>query len=193
MVKMSTELLNRAIRVAIDGINPRSLINSFLHLEKRANDDFLLISDQSEHHQFKINKNVFVCAFGKASLGMSTQLEALFKDAGMSGHIIDALAILPHSQVAGSTDWSIVNNNQVKSSKFNSMFKFYYGAENNLPDRNSVHATHQAIQMIESIQHHDIDSALFLCLISGGGSALLTQPNQIISGIWCLLNQRDRV
>ena len=56
--------------------------------------------------------------------------------------------------------------------------KIWFGAKNNLPDENSVQATRNLIQ---EIRESDSQSTLFLFLISGGGSALLTAPRDTVT------------
>jgi len=60
----------------------------------------------------------------------------------------------------------------------NSKISYFYGAKNNLPDVLAMNATKRVIEMCRLLTENDI----LLTLISGGGSALLTQPIDLIAG-----------
>ncbi|KIH54153.1 MOFRL family protein [Ancylostoma duodenale] len=54
--------------------------------------------------------------------------------------------------------------------------RVFHGARNNLPDSDSVAATHEALK---SIERNDSSDSIFLFLVSGGGSALFCAPDGI--------------
>lgn len=59
-----------------------------------------------------------------------------------------------------------------------SKIHYFYGAKANLPDKLSMNATKQVVEMCKNLTENDI----LLTLVSGGGSALLTQPIHLIDG-----------
>lgn len=152
----------KLLKSAIDSINPSKLINTHLKLTNKnkltisTGLNFKNESIKSVNKSFTINNNVYLLAFGKAALGMTQSIETLLND-----HLVSGLAILPFNQKD--------SNNQ------SSKIKYFYGANNNLPDHDSLNASEKAYEFCQQFSQNDI----LLCLISGGGSALLSLPEQI--------------
>ncbi len=99
-----------------------------------------------------VYKNIYLLAFGKASCPMAkATIESL------SGRIKKGVVITKYHHSEG---FSFPENITL------------FEAAHPIPDDNSVKATRTALAMIESIEK----DSLVLCLISGGGSALLCSP-----------------
>ena len=137
---------------AIEAINPQKLVKNSL---KVVNDNLLLVDNK---HEFKLDKNVYLCAFGKAVNTMCVEVENILKD-----HFVKGIAIQP----IGSK--SILN----ASSKIS----VYYGARNNIPDRAAFEAAQEVFKMCDSLKKND----LLIACITGGGSALLALPVEEIT------------
>ena len=132
---------------AIEAINPQKLVKNNL---KIVNGNLLVIDNK---HEFKLNKNVYLCAFGKAVNTMCVEVETILKD-----HFVKGIACLPN----GST--SLLG----ESSRIN----VFYGANNNIPDKPAFEAAKEIYKMCTSLQKND----LLIACITGGGSALLPLP-----------------
>lgn len=102
-------------------------------------------------------------------LGMSSAIENLIGHK----HIVKGVAILPYNDARKFLSTS-KNMNQIEPFQ-NSKIEYFYGAQNNLPDKNSCTASLRAYEMCKNLK----DSDLLLTLISGGGSALLSLPADI--------------
>ena len=138
------------IKNAIEAINPQKLVKNSL---KVVNGDTLLVNNKFE---YKLNKNVYVAAFGKAVNTMCVEVENILKD-----HLVKGVAALP----VGSTCAHL------------SKIRVFYGAHNNIPDKEAFEAAKEIYKMCESLQQND----LLIACVTGGGSALLPLPVDEIS------------
>jgi glycerate 2-kinase len=145
---LKTDCFN-LIKHAIDAINPEKLIRKNLKL---VNSDCLLVDNKI---RYELNHNVYVAAFGKAVLGMCTEIEHI-----LGKHLVRGIAILP----AG------LRNNVSQSE--HAKIEYMFGANNNMPDQGSYVAAAKLFAMCETL----CDKDLLIALISGGGSALLSLP-----------------
>jgi glycerate 2-kinase len=204
-------LLKQILKTGIDSINPRTLLKRYVNIVEQDQKYYLAISDPfSTNHQrnefsfdknstyFELNQNVYVCAFGKAALAMSLEVEDILNSVSTHPNsskqkpdLVKGISILPYSQIIGQqgeqTNWNFLSNGQIQlKSRPESKFEFYYGAKNNLPDKLSSDATRHILEMIQNIHKSATDSkTILLCLISGGGSALLSCPNEIVKNETC--------
>ncbi len=135
--------------------------------------------DQNDSNHYFLNKNVYIAAFGKASLQMSISIEKLIEK---KGHLVKGIAILPYNDALENNLISRSFNESLKGKLVNQIYPcqnskidFYYAAKNNMPDMNSVNAALKIHEMCKSLKKEDI----LLTLISGGGSALLALPQVI--------------
>ena len=169
------------LKYGLDSINPGKLIRNAFRIEKNDSSlaESLLIqnyvscsSDNCQEKKFDLNKSVYVCAFGKAALGMSLEIEKLIG----SSHLVKGIAILPFNDAKAYIQRDSNETNEIYPSA-NSKIKYFYGAKNNLPDKASISATKKVYEMCKSLKKDDI----LLTLISGGGSALLTLPSNFNS------------
>ncbi|KAE9418114.1 hypothetical protein Angca_006756, partial [Angiostrongylus cantonensis] len=97
-----------------------------------------------------------IVAFGKASVLMTLAAEKC-----LGPRLLEGIVIAPFTQIDKS--WKLRS-------------QIFHGAQNNLPDENSVAATSKALQCI---QKSDAVDVVFLFLISGGGSALFCSPDGV--------------
>lgn len=116
---------------------------------------------------------------------MSTEIERILGNE----HLVKGVAIIPYDEAArfkNSESSSTSNDNNELHEIFpngkNSKISYLYGACHNLPDLSSVKATKRVLEMCTQLKENDI----LLTLISGGGSALLSQPIDLCG------NQDDR-
>lgn len=106
-----------------------------------------------KNHLPKMDGNIYGLAIGKAAVPMMT---ALAESIQLSG----ALAISKHASSAStplSADFSLIP---------------LLLSGHPIPDARSVHAGERAIEFVSSLKEDDT----LVCLISGGGSALMTAP-----------------
>uniref|UniRef100_A0A1I7UP45 Glycerate kinase n=1 Tax=Caenorhabditis tropicalis TaxID=1561998 RepID=A0A1I7UP45_9PELO len=112
----------------------------------------LAVREALPHLNLSDSSKIIVISFGKASIQMALGAH----DHLNSSRIQKTLILAPESQRTSSLPFDI-----------------RFGAADNLPDENSLEATRHLIQ---EIRKADSPSTVFLFLISGGGSALLTAP-----------------
>jgi glycerate 2-kinase len=170
--KNGEKVLDLVIRTAVSALDPSHLINKTLNIDTskhclKINDSVLQLNSES--------KNVYLCAFGKASLKMSLEFEKL-----LSNYLHSGICILPFSEYESSMPkWIKLDQNEIKmNDEIKSQLTYFYGAKNNLPDSDSLNATKKVFELIESINTspNSVTPNILVCLISGGGSALLAQP-----------------
>ncbi len=98
------------VKNAIEAINPQKLVKNSL---KIVNGNSLRVNNE---HEFKLYKNVYIAAFGKACNTMCVEVENILKD-----HFVNGIAIIP----VGST---------IK-------IRVYNGSFNNIPDKEACEAS----------------------------------------------------
>lgn len=107
---------------------------------------------------------------------MSIEIESMISNE----QLVKGIAIIPYGEgIKYEKSGENRKNNTIKEifPVENSKIRYFYGAQNNLPDIFSVNATKHIIEMCKQLNENDI----LLALISGGGSALLTQPIDLSS------------
>ncbi|XP_007519221.2 glycerate kinase [Erinaceus europaeus] len=112
---------------------------------------------------FQLRQNLYLVGFGKAVLGMAAAAEELLGQHLVQGVISVPRGIRAAMECAGKQEMLL---------KPHSRIQVFEGAENNLPDRDSLRAALAIRQLAEGLTADD----LLLVLISGGGSALLPAP-----------------
>ncbi len=120
-------------------------------------------SEAVRRHLPTLNGNVYGLGIGKASIPMLT---ALAEAMPLSG----AFAISKHASVASSSDY------RPPLSATPSLFPVLIGGHP-LPNLNSLRAGERALEFVSALKEDDT----LVCLISGGGSALMTAPHEGIS------------
>lgn len=115
-------------------------------------------------------RRIFIIGFGKASGQMATELERVLNDR-ISGGVV----IVKH----GLTDFcsTKVLAQRVENGTFCSRKVKIMTGQHPVPTVENVKATERLLKVVDKASAGDI----IICLISGGGSALLTLPKQGIS------------
>lgn len=151
---MKTEALV-AFKRCCDAVSPFNCVEKALRLT----DDRLVVTSASGSAvslPMTADTRFVLTAFGKASIPMALAAEQQL------GPRLQAGTVIAPSTLA-TRDWKLRS-------------RIYYGARNNLPDSDSVAATHKAV---DSIRENDGADVVFLFLVSGGGSALLCAPEGV--------------
>jgi len=138
--KKAREDLIKIFNEIIKSVNPKNSVEKVVDCEK--------ISINDEEYYFKNYENIFLVAFGKASIGMSQA-------------IIDNAAI---------KEGVIITNEDINDKQHDNI-QFFKGGHP-IPNQNSIKGAEKAIEIIEKCNEND----LLIVLISGGGSALLCKP-----------------
>ncbi len=144
--KLAIEALEKSIRA----VQPQNLIDKAIKIQ----DNRLII--QNDEYDLKKFKKISIIGGGKATAEMAFSLEKILLD--YSDITYEGIINIPKDTV---------NSEILKMSKI----KINYAAHP-VPDKNGVKGTKL---MIEIVQTSDKDD-LIICLISGGGSALLPLP-----------------
>jgi hydroxypyruvate reductase len=148
--------IRRILRRALQAVDPAEAVKSHLRLDQDGN----LVAGTGEtaiSYPLHAFDHVYLVGAGKAVAPMALAATEILGDqlsAGVliakAGHLGDSFqpADFPHLR--------------------------FYEAGHPVPDERGVHATRKALELLRKAGEHD----LVLCLISGGGSALLTHPAQ---------------
>uniref|UniRef100_T1IKW8 Glycerate kinase n=1 Tax=Strigamia maritima TaxID=126957 RepID=T1IKW8_STRMM len=153
------EMRQHILSIFLSGVKfvlPRQLIKDNLQITNGV----LNIANQLK---ITLNNNLHVIGLGKAALSMTSAVE-------------DCL----HQHIAGGViSIPIGTQNNLKQQdhldcllRSDSKIEIFEGANDNLPDENSLHAAKRIIAYLKKLDSQDI----ILVLISGGGSALLPSP-----------------
>lgn len=135
---------------AVNSVKPKNLIKQNFHYNK-IDDNLKIFTDV---YNLK-SRDVYLVGAGKAVLQMATEIET-----ALAGRLKLGIISIP----TGITERNPVSPNTV--------IEYYEGAENNIPDQKSEHATNQIKHLLEKLD----EKSLLIVLLSGGGSALLTSP-----------------
>ncbi|MFH4974413.1 hypothetical protein AB6A40_001122 [Gnathostoma spinigerum] len=138
----------RALKAAMAAVQPYERVREALRL----NSHTLQVGAKT----YKVSKNIHLAAFGKAALGMVQGAESVLHD-----HLVEGIASVPRGTIK-----KIPHD-------FHFITKFYEGATNNLPDDDSCKNASRIEEMAKALHSND---EILLCLLSGGGSALLSAP-----------------
>ncbi len=156
--KLTLELRNvglEALEVAIKAVEPSKLIqNSVKAIDGKLN---------IQNDKFDLNKfsNIFLIGGGKASAQMSLALEKILNKQPKIK--CEGLINIPEGQ-------KIRNYGPSSKIRMNR-------ASHPIPNENGLTGTKEMVKIVENATKND----LIICLISGGGSALLPLPKQGIS------------
>ncbi|XP_061642501.1 glycerate kinase isoform X2 [Phyllopteryx taeniolatus] len=113
--------------------------------------------------KFPLKNNVHMVGFGKAVLGMATEVERIVGD-----HLVGGVISVPHGIQHALREHG-KHHLLLKESSFIQVME---GAQHNLPDADSQKAAECIARLASALTEKD----LLLVLISGGGSALLPAP-----------------
>ncbi|GFO44997.1 glycerate kinase-like protein [Plakobranchus ocellatus] len=115
--------------------------------------------------EYQLKQNIHVVGFGKAVLGMARALEDCVGDHMVSGIVSIPVGSRDALEKAGLHDMLLLPSSKIRVME---------GAANNLPDEASRQAALEIQRVVEAVGANDI----LVVLISGGGSALLTAPEE---------------
>ncbi|XP_014392000.1 PREDICTED: glycerate kinase isoform X3 [Myotis brandtii] len=141
----------------IGAVLPGPMMHRALSLDPSSGQ--LKVRDRS----FQLRQNLYLVGFGKAVLGMAAAAEEL-----LGQHLVQGVISVPKG-IRAAVECS---GKQEMLLKPHSRVQVFEGAEDNLPDRDSLRAALAIRQLAEELTADD----LLLVLISGGGSALLPAP-----------------
>lgn len=145
----------KIFQAGIDAVLPSQMVKNALHVE----DDKLVVNERT----YQLKHNVYIAAFGKAVAGM---VQAAEKQLGE--HVVRGIASVPVGMMKALEDAGRSDMWPAPSSRIT----LIEGAQDNIPDENSLRAAQQISELAESLTEDHI----LLVLISGGGSALLPAP-----------------
>jgi hydroxypyruvate reductase len=131
------------LAAAIDAVEPGEAIKRFVFREENK------CSVAGQLYDLNDYKNIYLMAFGKASLPMSFALIDILGERFQQGWIVPK-----------------------HSGDFSDLRLIIIPGSHPLPDETSLHAGEMLLEAAESFTKRD----LVFCLISGGGSALITAP-----------------
>jgi len=141
------ETVQKVLHSALEAADPMMAIRRKVVLEG----DYLRIAER-EYFLNEYNR-VFLIGFGKAALSMTKAMMDILGDWVKGGIVISKLTGCPDEILLPETIRVLKGSHPV-------------------PDENSVYSTQALVEFVKETQPND----LVICLISGGGSALLTLP-----------------
>ncbi len=141
----------RLQQAALDAVEPGAAIRRFVRREGDAR-EHLIVGEQ--RYDLRSYKNIWVVGAGKAAAPMASAVMALLGDRVQGGVVVTKYGHVaaPERHLAASLD--------------------LIEAGHPVPDENSL----RGAQAIADVARRAGERDLLLCLISGGGSALLTLP-----------------
>ena len=131
------------LAAAIDAVEPGEAIKRFVHHDENT------LSIAGQLYDLNNYENIYLMAFGKASMPMSLALMEILGERFHQGWVVPKHA-----------------------SAFSDSRLIIIPGSHPLPDETSLHAGEMLLEAAESFTDKD----LVFCLISGGGSALITAP-----------------
>lgn len=147
------ELVTRVLQAALSAVEPEVAVRQ--HLRREGNS--LHVGECS--YNLDLLRQVRLVGFGKASLPMGKAAAAILDDHLHSGILITKQGQIQPSQTGLDPRLTVLE------------------AAHPIPDESSLRASQEVVASLADLEPED----LVLCLISGGGSALLTAPAESIS------------
>ncbi|MFX1357619.1 MAG: glycerate kinase [Promethearchaeota archaeon] len=144
-----------ALELAIESVKPDKLIKQSVRLD----DFYLMISN--DKYDLNTFDTIYFIGGGKASAQMALSFIDLFKKSSITNY--EGIINIPEGS-------------EVKNSEINDRIIFNY-ASHPIPNESGRNGTKGMFKLIEKSTKND----LIICLISGGGSALLPLPKGEIS------------
>lgn len=140
------EPIQRVLAAGLDAVDPERVVRTALRREGQT-----LWCGETAYPLRKYQRIVLI-GFGKAAVPMTCSVMGLLNDCDVSG-----LVITKEGHLAGKTSCAKVE---------------FLEAAHPIPDERGVQHTRKILSLVRDMQADD----LVICLISGGGSALLTAP-----------------
>ncbi|GMT19478.1 hypothetical protein PFISCL1PPCAC_10775, partial [Pristionchus fissidentatus] len=147
------DLLIRVFQSAVSAVNPLECVRKSLRVTSSS-----LCVDGSTSRLIPIDQStpLYLISFGKAAAAMTQGAEEI-----LGSRMKEGIVIVP----------------KVEEGSKNLRSTVYEAGRSNLPDRRSIEATKEVLRMVECAD----SNAIFVVLISGGGSALLALPSKGIT------------
>lgn len=145
-----------ALEEALEAVKPSNLIKNSMKIE----DGTLII--ENDAYDLKKYKNIYFIGGGKATKEMARALEDILIEGNIKINY-EGIVNIPEKQR---------NNDKFKPNKITLNY-----ATHPIPNENGVEGVKKMMNLIENSNPDD----LFICLISGGGSALLPLPKPELS------------
>ncbi|MFX1532422.1 MAG: glycerate kinase [Promethearchaeota archaeon] len=144
-----------ALQKAISAVKPNNLMKNSIKVQNN------ILTIQNDEYDLRKYNKIYVIGGGKAATEMAFSLE----------NILFKLINAEYEGIINAPRASI-KNELLEKGKIKINF-----ASHPIPDENGLNGTKQMMEIIEKSQIND----LILCLISGGGSALLPLPKEGIN------------
>jgi hydroxypyruvate reductase len=145
----------KALKVAIDAVRPKNLIEKAVKIEE----NWITVKD--EKFDLSTFKKICVIGGGKCVAEMAFTLGEMLKK---------------YPKVEYNGFINVPEGLHIKDSKITAKIKINY-ANHPIPNINGLRGTKSMIELLEQSTEKD----LIICLISGGGSALLPLPKEPLS------------
>lgn len=161
-------------RNAIDSVKPNSIINETIKFEN----NHLFVKSKNNLNYNIDDTSIHVIGAGKSVLGMALGLAKIVKQSTFINQTFSHGGLSLPLGLKRSFEQNEENQNLLKLIDTN----VYYGTENNVPSEESITATSRILQNISDackIDRAHNRKPLFIVLLSGGGSACLSQPKYI--------------
>jgi hydroxypyruvate reductase len=151
MIKIAQNITQEALSILNSGIQAAHPSKAILEAVKINSTNLYIKSPQGRSIHLDLNKyrRIFVIGAGKAVSSMAKTIEEIFETRIHKGHVI---AKYGHTETL----------NKISCTE----------AGHPIPDENGVGGTGKILEILEELKEND----LVICLISGGGSALLVRP-----------------
>jgi hydroxypyruvate reductase len=149
--------VRRVLQAALDAVDPAEAVRRFLRME---NTHILVIGrdEAARRYDLRDYDHIYLVGAGKASVPM-----ALAAAGVLGSHLTEGAVVAKAGFLEPGSENTPPNPDP--------MLVFYEGAHP-VPDESSVEATGRVLELVSQAGEND----LVLCLLSGGGSALLTRP-----------------
>jgi len=164
-------------KCAIDSVSPIRLIKDIVKIRDKTLTITNLVTHQADVSLDLSDSNIHVIGGGKCVLSMACGLAEVTNQAGLANLCSGGLLSLPIGLKP-----TYENDARTKDLLDSIGIECMFGAENNLPDLDSVGATRTLLEKVSSACSEDRilgRNPLFIVLLSGGGSACLTSPRYV--------------
>ena len=153
---------NELQRAALAAVDPEAAVHRHVHREG----DALFVANR--RYDLRDHRRVFVLGGGKAVMPMTTAITDLLGE-----HLTQGVAVTKYGHGKITNYTSQITNHKSPISGLQSQISIeLIEAGHPVPDENSVRGAQALADLACQATAHD----LIICLISGGGSALLTLP-----------------
>ncbi len=146
------EKIKKILNSTLQAVNPDKIINSSIRLQNK----LLFIKEYSLN--LSIFQNIYLIGIGKASQSMATSAMQLL------GNLIHSGVVITKAE------------DKFQTEKISTKIKTIQGSHP-IPNERSIFAAEEIIRFSKRLTAND----LVICLISGGGSALVTKPAERVS------------